>query len=48
VIEKDSKLMIVTSEGYLICKELQLPNKKRMPVSALLNGYSIGSNARIH
>lgn len=48
VVQKDSKLMIATTDGYLICKEIQLPNKKRMPVSSLLNGYSIGSNARIH
>ena len=48
VVEQDSKLMIATTDGYLICKEIQLPNKKRMSVSALLNGYSVGSNARIH
>ena len=48
VVEQDSKLMIATADGYLICKEIQLPNKKRMSVSALLNGYSVGSNARIH
>ena len=48
VVVKDSKLMIATNEGCLICKEIQLPNKKRMLVSALLNGYSIGPNARIH
>ena len=48
VVEKDSKLMIATTDGYLICKEIQLPNKKRMSASALLNGYSIGPNARIH
>ena len=48
VIEKDYKLMITTADGYLICKEIQLPNKKRMSASALLNGYSIDPNARIH
>tara|TARA_B100000989_G_C19521872_1_gene464584 strand:+ start:1047 stop:2006 length:960 start_codon:yes stop_codon:yes gene_type:complete len=48
VVKQDFKLMIATTDGYLICKEIQLPNKKRMSVSALLNGYSIGSNARIH
>ncbi len=47
VIEKDSKLMITTSDGFLHCKEIQLPNKKRMSVSALMNGYSIGVDARI-
>ena len=48
VVKQDFKLLIATTDGYLICKEIQLPNKKRMSVSALLNGYSIGSNARIH
>ena len=47
VIQKNSKILIATSDGCLICKEIQLPNKKRMSVSALLNGYSIGPNARI-
>ena len=43
----ESKLVVATPEGYINCKEIQLPNKKRMPVSALLNGYSIGSDALI-
>jgi methionyl-tRNA formyltransferase len=40
--------MIANSEGYLICKEIQLPNKKRMDVKALLNGYNIEVDARVY
>ena len=31
-----------------ICKEIQLPNKKRMDVKALLNGYNIEVDARVY
>jgi methionyl-tRNA formyltransferase len=48
LVVKDSKLMIANSEGYLICKEIQLPNKKRMDVKALLNGYNIEVDARVY
>jgi methionyl-tRNA formyltransferase len=41
LVVKDSKLMIAGADGYLICKEIQLPNKKRMNPKALLNGYTI-------
>ena len=47
LLVKDSQLMVAHPEGYLICKEIQLPNKKRMQVRALLNGYSIGAEACI-
>jgi len=47
LLVKESQLIVAHPEGYLICKEIQLPNKKRMQVSALLNGYSIGADACI-
>jgi methionyl-tRNA formyltransferase len=47
VLAINSELLIATDRGYLICKEIQLPNKKRMTASDLLNGYSIGSKAYI-
>ena len=39
--------MIATQEGFINCIEIQLPNKKRMNVSDLLNGYSVGADAHI-
>jgi methionyl-tRNA formyltransferase len=48
LVVKDSKLMIASAEGYLICKEIQLPNKKRMNAKALLNGYTIEVGAIVY
>ena len=47
VLVRNSKLMIATQEGFINCIEIQLPNKKRMNVSDLLNGYSVGADAHI-
>ncbi len=42
------EMMITTPEGYLICEEVQLPNKKKMTASALLNGYVFTENTRVY
>ena len=47
IIVKQGEILIVTQDGYLNCIELQLPNKKRMTASALLNGYSFDENATV-
>ena len=39
-IRKDA-IVVMTGEGALIIKELQLEGKKRMPVEAFLRGYSV-------
>jgi len=39
-VRKDS-FVIMTGEGTLVIKELQLEGKKRMPVDAFLRGYSV-------
>ncbi|MDG1023716.1 MAG: methionyl-tRNA formyltransferase [Flavobacteriaceae bacterium] len=43
---KQDEILIATQEGYLNCKEIQLPNKKRMTAEALLNGYTFDESAR--
>ncbi len=35
-------LKIAHIDGFLICKEVQIPNKKRLKVADLLNGYDFG------
>jgi methionyl-tRNA formyltransferase len=47
IVVKHDEILIVTKGGYLNCIELQLPNKKRMTASALLNGYSFDENATV-
>ena len=47
IVVKQGEILIVTKDGYLNCIELQLPNKKRMTASALLNGYSFDDNATV-
>ena len=47
IIVKQGEILIVIKDGYLNCVELQLPNKKRMTASALLNGYSFDENATV-
>ena len=47
IIVKEGEILIATKGGYLNCIELQLPNKKRMNASALLNGYSFDDNATV-
>ncbi len=44
LIIKDKRILISHNEGFLICKEIQLPNKKRMQDKDLLNGYTFDQN----
>ncbi|MBJ2175239.1 methionyl-tRNA formyltransferase [Aureibaculum sp. A20] len=42
-----SELKVALNNGYLIIEELQLPGKRKMKVSDLLNGYKFDQNARV-
>lgn len=48
LVIRAGQLLISTAEGYLLCKEVQFPNKKRMRVKDLLNGFKLGTEAVIH
>ncbi|MFT5436672.1 MAG: methionyl-tRNA formyltransferase [Ulvibacter sp.] len=41
------KMRVAIKSGYLNIKEIQLPGKRKMEVSALLNGYSFNTNAKL-
>jgi methionyl-tRNA formyltransferase len=45
VIE-DNKIVVACGQNMLEIEEIQLPNKKRMKVKDLLNGYSFNQDAR--
>jgi methionyl-tRNA formyltransferase len=43
--KKDMKIAV--KDGYLHIKEMQLPGKKKMEVSSLLNGYAFSKDAKL-
>ena len=43
----NNKLKISHPEGFLIIEELQLPNKKRMNASDLLNGFKFKKGSKV-
>ena len=45
IIIVEKQIRVAHPEGWLVCKTLQLPNKRRLAASALLNGYQFGPNA---
>tara|TARA_A100001011_G_scaffold345834_1_gene381813 strand:+ start:124 stop:1086 length:963 start_codon:yes stop_codon:yes gene_type:complete len=45
ILIKQNQIFITNSQGYLNCLEIQLPNKKKMSVKALLNGYKFTLDA---
>ena len=40
LLVKGKEIFISTEEGYLICEEIQLPNKRKMLAAEALNGYN--------
>ena len=47
LIVQDKKILISHPEGFLVCEEVQLPNKKRMPAIDLLNGYTFSTKISV-
>ncbi|WP_299551007.1 methionyl-tRNA formyltransferase [Seonamhaeicola sp.] len=47
VISTKNELKVAVSNGYIIIKDIKLPGKRTMDVSALLNGYSFEVNAKM-
>lgn len=47
IITTKKEMRVAAQEGYLIIKEIQLPGKRKMEISALLNGYSFDENAKL-
>ncbi len=46
IVIDEGQLMVACKEGFIIIHELQLPNKKRMETTDLLNGYQFSADAR--
>ena len=47
ILIKRKKIYITHKEGFLNCIEIQLPNKRRMNATALLNGYKFSANSSV-
>tara|TARA_R110002049_G_scaffold68949_8_gene178663 strand:- start:2611 stop:3558 length:948 start_codon:yes stop_codon:yes gene_type:complete len=47
VISDKKELKIAVIDGYIYIKELQLPGKRKMDVSSLLNGYTFTETAKV-
>ena len=47
VIVSKKEMKIAVKGGYIVLEEIQLSGKKKMPVSALLNGLKLTENAKI-
>ena len=45
IVIEDRKILVACKQGYLNCKEVQLPNKKLLSAKELLNGYHFAANA---
>lgn len=41
------ELKVACLDGYIILKELQLPGKRKMDISSLLNGYSFDDDSKL-
>ncbi|GHC52552.1 methionyl-tRNA formyltransferase [Ulvibacter litoralis] len=41
------ELKVAVKDGYILIHEMQLPGKRKMEVSALLNGYSFNEEAKV-
>lgn len=47
ILETKKELKIVTSDGFLEIKEMQLPGKRRMDIISLLNGFSFSEESKM-
>jgi len=46
VLSTKKELKVAVTDGYIYITDLQLPGKKRMEVSSLLNGYTFSKDAK--
>ena len=47
IVIKGNKIYISHTEGFLNCKEIQIPNKRRMDAKTLLNGYKFPKDSSV-
>ena len=47
ILTENKQMKVAHSQGFLHCESVQMPNKRRMDVKDLLNGYSFDPSARL-
>ena len=47
IVIKGNKIYISHTEGFLNCKEIQIPNKRRMDAKTFLNGYKFPKDSSV-
>jgi methionyl-tRNA formyltransferase len=47
IVIENKQMKVAHSQGFMICESIQMPNKRRMEVKDLLNGYSFDAMARL-
>lgn len=47
IVIENKQMKVAHSQGFLLCESIQMPNKRRMEVKDLLNGYSFDAMARL-
>ena len=47
IVIENKQIKVAHSEGFLYCESVQMPNKRRMEVKDLLNGYQFAPLARL-
>ena len=47
IVIENKQMKVAHSQGFLHCESVQIPNKRRMEVKDLLNGYSFDPSARL-
>jgi len=47
IVIENKQMKVAHSEGFLYCESVQMPNKRRMEVKDLLNGYQFAPLARL-
>ena len=47
IVIKGNKIYISHTEGFLNCKEIQIPNKRRMDAKTFLNGYKFSKDSSV-
>ena len=47
ILIKGKKIYISHPEGFLNCKEIQIPNKRRMDAKTFLNGYKFSKDSSV-
>ena len=47
IVIDNKKIKIAHSDGWIVCLQLQMPNKRRMSAKDLLNGYHFNKKSRV-